>query len=337
MLLSATTPAAARGISAWRKTHVGGNMERVTAATSHTWLGVRTRHTTTQAVRRRNSVSSSLYLSQGIWTLTFTDQPWIALTRCDPPDDAEWAPCEQEGSPTTLQNGASCSCTDAASTTIAFTIGTVIPNTASLPRSMGQSIQFMAGHFPTSPPAPGPSGSGTNPGSGSGSPGPTPTGSGPSSGGSGGNPSETDPAGSDGGNNSSSESGMSQGTKIAIGVGVSVGVLVLLAALVALFILRRRRSRGDGSVGGKSWKRASATSTAPTVPEADGKSVSEADGRAAAPWTMRSELEGRQVAAGAKAANGEKPLANGHSVGTGTRLDNVAELPGSEAWPNRGR
>ena len=53
-------------------------------------------------------------------------------------------------------------------------------------------------------------------------------------------------------------------------------------------------------------------STAPTVWEADGQAVVEADGRAARPWTLRSELEGSKVASNR------------------AELRPLAELPGSE-------
>jgi len=96
----------------------------------------------------------------------------------------------------------------------------------------------------------------------------------------------------------------------------------------ALFLLRRKRQKsspseveGGGSSGNgtkpakpasSEEQRVSATSTAPTVWEADGKAVAEADGRAARPWTLRSELEGSQVASNR------------------AELRPIAELPGTE-------
>jgi len=86
--------------------------------------------------------------------------------------------------------------------------------------------------------------------------------------------------------------------------------LILLAAILALFLLHRKRQKrpptevesadsGNGKkpaeIASSKEQRVSATSTAPTVWEADGQAVAEADGRAAGPWTLRSELEGSQV------------------------------------------
>ncbi|KAE9372665.1 hypothetical protein N431DRAFT_483415 [Stipitochalara longipes BDJ] len=131
--------------------------------------------------------------------------------------------------------------------------------------------------------------------------------------------------------NSSTGSGLSLGAKVGIGVGAAVGGLILLAAILALFLLRRKRQKrspsevesvGSGSGNGNGTKpakpdsskeqRVSAISTTPTVWEADGQAVVEADGRAAWPWTLRSELEGSQVASNR------------------AELKPVAELPGTE-------
>ncbi|KAK1750331.1 hypothetical protein QBC47DRAFT_393927 [Echria macrotheca] len=271
------------------------------------------------------------------------DQPWIALTLCDHSGGA-WAPCSQIGNPTTLQPGAYCSCTDASKTTIAVKDTDPLTSLASLPRSTGESIQFFAGHFPTAPGGQQTTGQGSSPstGGGSGASSAVTTGtatSGPGSG-TGSNTASNTSSSPDktGGLTSDpttgSSSGLSTGTKVAIGVGVSVGVLILIAAIIALFILRRR-GRGkppkddDGSFStSKTSKgRLSGAIPSPKAPEVDGQPVSEADGKAARPWSMRSELEGSQVPLG----NGKQRVANGN-YHQDNNLSPVAELPGSNSW-----
>jgi len=119
---------------------------------------------------------------------------------------------------------------------------------------------------------------------------------------------------------------------VGIGVGIALGVLILLAAIAALLLRRRRRRRIDSEIA---EKRTSAASTVPTLPEADGQAVSEADGKAARPWSMRSELEGS-----IPADNPAGPTGKGQMMGDPKwsyamrRMDlaPVAELPGSESW-----
>jgi hypothetical protein len=64
--------------------------------------------------------------------------------------------------------------------------------------------------------------------------------------------------------------------------------------------------------------------------EADGRPISEADGKAARPWSMRSELEGSSVPAAGQPHHGGAPKVDGNHVEGG--LSPVAELPGSEVW-----
>jgi hypothetical protein len=114
---------------------------------------------------------------------------------------------------------------------------------------------------------------------------------------------------------------------VGIGVGAALGGLALLATILALFFLRRKRQkrsrseveRGDSDNGTEPAKpaslkeqRVSAISTSPTVWEAGGQPVVEADGQAAEPWTLRSELEGSKVAEDR------------------AELRPIAELPGTE-------
>ncbi|KAF2652928.1 hypothetical protein K491DRAFT_718500 [Lophiostoma macrostomum CBS 122681] len=256
----------------------------------------------------------------------FFGQEWEALTLCDNSGGA-WAPCSQEGNPSTLQPGSYCSCTDASKTTVAFKDNTVLANIASLPQSTGATIQFLDGHTPTAAASstettagsasagttgsnPGPSQTGSNASSGSGTP--TQTGSNSASGSASGSTTasgtatgsgSTSSQGSSGGGSSSSSnssSGLSSGAKIGIGVGVALGVSLLLGILALLFLRRRRRrsaapassSTEAGSI--KKEKPLKHINT-PPVPELDGPPVLEADGRAANPSAMRSELEGTNV------------------------------------------
>ncbi|KAH8197833.1 hypothetical protein TruAng_007980 [Truncatella angustata] len=237
------------------------------------------------------------------------DGPWIALTLCDD-SGGEWAACSQEGNPTTLQPGSFCSCTDAASATVAFKDSTSLENVASLPQSTGASIQFFPGHIPTAPSS-STSAGGTTRASGTGAASSamttghpvstteitqstqTATSTDPSGSvvtatrtiilTSATDPTSTGSAASDGGTSSA-------GTKIGIGVGVGVGVVLLLAALAG-FIVNRRRSRrnaavaseiekGGSGVNGGASRLTKPASADPRMSEADGQAVSEADGTA---------------------------------------------------------
>jgi len=120
-------------------------------------------------------------------------------------------------------------------------------------------------------------------------------------------------------------------------------VLILLAAIVALFFLRRRRRRpADCIENGANEKKAnknrtSGVSSTPTMSEADGNPVSEADGTKARPWSMRSELEGSQVV---KEGAGDKTASANHTHGEHAKpgeLSPVAELPGNDSWYQEGR
>ncbi|KAI1630147.1 hypothetical protein EDD37DRAFT_690693 [Exophiala viscosa] len=320
------------------------------------------------------------------------DQPWVALTLCDD-SDGEWAICSQSGNPSTLQAGAYCSCTNAASATVAFSDSNTLTSVCSLPTSTGQSIQFFVGHFPSSVLT-------TGSAAASQTSTPTSTGAGGSSSGAANSatatsgptstkatataaattfvtvftssattftsttapstttftsngltftsttapsttvitsgartvtssfvtsttPSAAAAGGTTGG---SSHSGLSSGAKIGIGVGASLGAVMLLALLLALFLRRRKRRRPSqskmesdgydhGAVVGAGTEKPPAPrpSEDPPTYDANGQVMQEADGRAAMPWTLRSELEGSQ------------PARKGESVP-------IAELPGSENY-----
>jgi len=290
------------------------------------------------------------------------------LTRCDAPNDSEWAPCSQQGNPSTLQAGSFCTCTDPAKTTIAFKDAPTLSDHASLPQRTGEEIQFFAGHVPTTPPG-GPTGGSSNGGNGGGG--------GTTSGGTGanGSPSETGAGSSPtgGGNNANNNGGgggggggLDSAAKIGIGVGVGLGLVLLLGILG--FVLYRRRQRRSSVAGAAATtepredvkpaaQRISAVSAyTPTVSEADGQAVSEADskevkprpgssgprggaaemeGRAAAPWNVRSELEGQPGPTSLAEQLGEGALvSDAHGawhVRRSGELSPVPELPGTEA------
>ncbi|KAI9689659.1 MAG: hypothetical protein M1820_010112 [Bogoriella megaspora] len=120
---------------------------------------------------------------------------------------------------------------------------------------------------------------------------------------------------------------LSTGAKVGIGVGVAAGGLILLALIAARLLLRRKRQKRplsktengvseNGAIPSRSESAASQTvpitPTISTVLDANGQPVSEADGRPAPLWTLRSELEGSPVA-----GRGE--------------MNPIAELPGSES------
>ncbi|KAK4205056.1 hypothetical protein QBC40DRAFT_65662 [Triangularia verruculosa] len=291
------------------------------------------------------------------------DQPWIALTQCDDSGGA-WAPCPQEGSPTTLQNGAYCSCTDAASTTIAIRSSTRLADIARLPQTTGGTVSFFPGNQPTntSPPAQTTGGGGSDGGNGgntgggqsssqsqsqsqSQSPGttgqPANTGSNtsnnpvPSQTGSPGSDSGENGTGSDPGSDSTdgggSSSGLNSGAKIGIGIGAAIGGLILIATLLTLWHYNRKNRRspasGAGIEGGEKPKKTFAPVPSPRASEADSNPVSEADGKAVTrPWSMRSELEGNSTAAAA----GKMGTANGNQKLNGVAHPDVGELDGRE-------
>ncbi|KAK4171256.1 hypothetical protein QBC36DRAFT_340313 [Triangularia setosa] len=288
------------------------------------------------------------------------DQPWIALTQCDDSGGA-WAPCPQEGSPTTLQNGAYCSCTDAASTTIAIRSSTRLADIARLPQTTGGTVSFFPGNEPTnaSPPAQTTGGGNSGGGNGGGqsssqsqsSQSPGTTGQPPSTGSntsnnpipsqtsspgpnSGGNGSGSDPA-SDPNNGGGSSSGLNSGAKIGVGIGAAIGGLILIATLLTLWHYNRKNRRsasGAGVEGGEKPKKTFAPVPSPRASEADSNPVSEADGKAVTrPWSMRSELEGNNAAAAAgKKGPTEMSIANGNQKFNRVAHPEVGELDGRE-------
>ncbi|KAK6074614.1 hypothetical protein SCUP234_08144 [Seiridium cupressi] len=285
------------------------------------------------------------------------DQPWIALTLCDN-SDGVWAACSQEGNPTTLQPGSFCSCTDTASATVAFSDANSLTNICSLPESTGDSIQYFAGHIPTSPSsaktttAAGSSDTTTarssgstatatqtgattstqsdtntsnsdtaTPGAGSSGTSATATTTGTNSA----SPSATGTAAA----NSDTSSGTSSGAKIGIGVGVALGVLLLLAIIAAFLIRRRKRRRSPSEVEKGRVNGAKLSKPDPADPHrvsalSATPRASEADGQAI------SEADGKAVSKADKLAMAE---ADGHALleADGKAVSKADKLPISEA------
>ncbi|KAI1265401.1 hypothetical protein F5Y18DRAFT_51465 [Xylariaceae sp. FL1019] len=213
------------------------------------------------------------------------DNSWIALTLCD--DTDVWAACSQPGNPSTLQPGATCTCTVVASATVAFSDASSLDNLASLPQNTGDTISFFAGHTPTTPPG-GPTGGGTS------ASGDTTGTTGSTAG-----PTTFTTTGADGatvtvtqqgptqtvGGDTGSGSGLGQGAAIGIGVGVGVGAILILLALGAILWRRRKRRREQprddvkGAVGGKLQKKGAgaALDSEKAGDGADGTGASKAD------------------------------------------------------------
>lgn len=288
-----------------------------------------------------------------------SDQPWIALTRCDD-DTAVWGVCSQDGNPSTLQNGVFCSCTEVAQfKPTAFSDASVLALFASLPTATGESIKFETGHVPTGNPtsdsspaetgSPSAGATGTSGGSNaSRTSGGNPSGTqdGTTSGNNGG-PSQTGPTGSNsssnsggngtgngngGGNGSNGStsgndsSGLASGAKIGIGVGAAVAVLLLIAIIAAILLRRRKR------------RRTQAAAAATEVEKGDSK-----DTHAVAAAGRTSDITGTDprisdVTAGTEKTNvleaDGKPLSGADKPGV-TELDSraVMELPGQTAHP----
>ncbi|KAK8007960.1 hypothetical protein PG991_010511 [Apiospora marii] len=269
------------------------------------------------------------------------DQPWVALTYCDE-NDGQWAICSQKGNPSTLQNGAFCSCTEAAKATVAFKDTETLSNLVSLPQNTGDTMSFFPNY---SPPATVPTAGTTGGGGGQATTGPPKTTVSPTTFTDANgqtttatvtrtatSPNETNAgSGSNTGNNddgSSESGGLNTGAKIGVGVGVAVGG-VLLIALVFL-LLRQRRSRSSGRPA-KGMEEGSIPSGEPKVPMADGAAIVEADGRPAKPHKLRGELGEGGAAAAAAAAVGRRPSSKLKSKHRPRPSDDsaVSELEGS--------
>ena len=265
----------------------------------------------------------------------------MALTLCD--DEPAWAICSQPGNPSTLQPGATCSCTSAASATVAFTDARVLANQVSLPAATGESVSYFPGYSPTgtltSAAAAGTSGGGggggggasatTGGGSGTSATSASATGSASSgsrvssrgvsatdsaAGSSGTGAASNGQAGADQ-SQSDSSSGLGTGAIVGIVIGAIAGLLIL-AGLAFLLARRRRKQR---RIAEEKKIRDSGLSTSPMKPgglgeyvrpntppmaEADSAALAEADGRPAQPWLMRNELDGKEIPSGKNSTMG---------------------------------
>ncbi|RYO73624.1 hypothetical protein DL766_000514 [Monosporascus sp. MC13-8B] len=164
-------------------------------------------------------------------------------------------------------------CTDTSETTVAFSAGTRLTNIASLPESTGESIQFFAGHFPTSPESPPETTSAQTPSS-------------------------------DGNTTAASMQTGSTTPSLGTTPTQTAGLTTSSRDATPTQTGSTTSSQGGTSAGDSSTSSPSGTGgdkkppadiPDPTAPEADGQAVSEADGRAAQPWSLKkAELEGSQ-------------------------------------------
>lgn len=209
------------------------------------------------------------------------DAPWLGMSYCNGTSN-EWALCDQEGHPGTLEKPDPCYCPKAKTDrTMTLSQLSTIGNTASLPTATGLSVQFMAGYYPTTPPTTAASSSA-----------PSSTSSSPSSSAlvnptaAAASPSEAAPF---------PQGGLSRSATIGAVVGASVGGLIVLALCLAPLLVRRRRREAGEKDGADNNN----TENPDTIGVAYGGAEqvvsphpSELEAKAARPWSMVSELEG---------------------------------------------
>ncbi|EEY20115.1 conserved hypothetical protein [Verticillium alfalfae VaMs.102] len=94
------------------------------------------------------------------------------------------------------------------------------------------------------------------------------------------------------------DNGLSTPARIGIGVGVGVGSAVLLALLALFFFTRRRRQRHEAQANASAkGDRPDSLMPPSEAPQTPTTAVSEIDSRAATPWALRTELDGKSLAA----------------------------------------
>lgn len=83
-----------------------------------------------------------------------TDDPtWMGMAYCNGSSN-EWVLCNQPDDPSTIESPAPCSCPTATSDrSMTLSAASSLSATASLPSAVGFEINYMAGHYPTSPAA----------------------------------------------------------------------------------------------------------------------------------------------------------------------------------------
>ncbi|KUI74353.1 hypothetical protein VM1G_09660 [Cytospora mali] len=79
------------------------------------------------------------------------ETPWLGMSYCNGTSD-EWVVCDQKAHPSTLTSPEQCYCpTATAERSIIISHMNQIPAVAILPITLGGSIDFFTGHFPTAP------------------------------------------------------------------------------------------------------------------------------------------------------------------------------------------
>ncbi|KAJ0120154.1 hypothetical protein J7T55_001009 [Diaporthe amygdali] len=238
-----------------------------------------------------------------------TKTPWLGLSYCNKTSN-EWVLCDQKKKPAKLTQPDPCYCpTDEADRSMIISQSSIIQPTATLPTSVGESIQFFKGYYPSfksSAATTTASITDTATTSSSLSSSPTDSAVAPAT------ATDTNAADIPGNSPPSNESGLSSGAKIGTIVGAAAGTLVMLAIIGGLLSLWRRRRQQqlqneeearavDNFIhGGTKSGTASeadplnlglAVGTPKDASHPNTPTLSELGCKAARPWSLRSELD----------------------------------------------
>lgn len=237
------------------------------------------------------------------------DPTWMGMSYCNGSSN-EWILCNQPDDPATIESPVVCSCPTATSDrTMTLSAASSLTATASLPSAVGLEINYMAGHYPTSPAAVTTVSASATRQSSTGDQGstitalttvtaPTPT-----------------AATSSSAQATSTSQGLGTNTIIGVAVGSSVGGAILLAALILFFRSRFLTRQGQQKVDGAKTDEANdkaptaspnmelaaivgvqddrtGNAQMPRVASPRTSAVSESDSRSLRPWSMGSEVDG---------------------------------------------
>ncbi|CAK7229941.1 hypothetical protein SCUCBS95973_007402 [Sporothrix curviconia] len=262
----------------------------------------------------------------------YENDPWVGLAYCGGDSSSSkpkaeeknaWIACPQDKAPTTMLSAGPCVCpTVTQQRIVAFTDGPTLSSYASLPMTLGDSISWVPPYTPTS--ASRATLAGLNP---------TASASVPSS-----FPFPATP--------SPTRSANSHTTR-ALGLGLGFGGMFLILGITAVGVfLSAKRKAGirnktaeeslrqldefDDMFGGSGLNGDDPTpgeKSVPPPPLEQQHTVSELETRAARPWSMRSELDGRAV--GVPAGGGEALAAGQHGAraSIGTLLSSPSTSP----------
>ncbi|KAM0330132.1 hypothetical protein ACHAQA_004305 [Verticillium albo-atrum] len=233
----------------------------------------------------------------------FDSTPWVGLTYCNGTSE-QWVACEQSGRQNALTEADDCWCPQT-DRTVAFTASSVLENVAELPSTPGGEVVWQRGFLPsfaeeetpTSTAAPSQTQPTTRSSTASSSTAISTNA-----------PVETSPAPS--ATPETTDSSLSQQARIGIGIGVGVGSALLLGLLALLFFSRRKRQRREleAAASAKGDHPDSLMAPPSSAPHTPTTGISEIDSRAARPWSMRSELDGRSMAAEMEAGTAVPPV-----------------------------